>query len=105
MRAASELLELELLEEKLLLLECWLLELWLVVVKALAGAGAVAGLTATAVVAVLVFWLPERAASTAAAMEPSSCFTTELMTACSLETWDTWAVTSGVATATGLNKI
>ena len=82
--AASELLELELLEEKLLL-ECWLLELWLVVVKALAGTVAGAGRTATAVVAVLVFWLPERAASTAAAMEPSSCFTTELMTACSLE--------------------
>ena len=105
-RAASELLELELLEEKLLLELDLLLELWLVVVKALAGAGgAGAGWTATAVVAVLVFWLPERAASTAAAMEPSSCFTTELMTACSLETWDTWAVTSGVATATGLNKI
>ena len=67
--------------------------------------GAGAGWTATAVVAVLVFWLPERAASTAAAMEPSSCFTTELMTACSLETWDTWAVTSGVGAATGLNKI
>jgi len=81
--AASELLEEKLLLEWLLLE--WLLELWLVVEKALAGTVAGAGWTATAVVAVLVFLLPERAESTAAAMEPSSCFTTELMTACSLE--------------------
>jgi len=53
---------------------------------------------------VAVFWLPERAASTAAEIEPSSCFTTELMTACSLETWDTWAVTAG-ASATGLGTV
>ena len=31
-------------------------------------------------------WLPDTAALTAAAMDPSSCLTTELMTASSLET-------------------
>lgn len=66
----------------------------------LAGEGAGAGWTAV----VAVFWLPERAASTAAEIEPSSCFTTELMTACSLETWDTWAVTAGTS-ATGLGTV
>ena len=44
---------------------------------------------------VAVFLFPARAAFTALAMEPSSCFTTELMTACSLER--PWG-------AAGLNK-
>ena len=93
---ASELLELE-LEEKLL--EDWLLELWPMeeVVKDLAGSGAGAGAGATT--AVTEVWVLERAACTAAEIEPSSWLTTELMTACSLETWGVTAWTS----ATGLD--